>query len=67
MEAHAGGDIEVEIGVVHAVQPPERGHRVEQHVLKVDGKIEHDHCGDDAEPYGHIQDVKESPAVLLGE
>ena len=50
MEAHAGGHVELEIGMVHAVQPPERRHRMEQHVLEVDGEIEKDHRGDDGEP-----------------
>ena len=48
VEARAGRHVEVEIGVVHAVQPPERRHGVEQHVLQVDGEIEQDHRGDDA-------------------
>jgi hypothetical protein len=28
VEARAGGYVEVEIGVVHPMQPPKRGHRV---------------------------------------
>ena len=40
MEAHPGGDVDIEIGVVHAVQPPEHRHLVEDDVLHVDGEIE---------------------------
>ena len=40
VEARAGRHVELEVGVVHAVQPPQRRHGVEQHVLQVDGEIE---------------------------
>ena len=43
MEAHAGGHVEVEVGVMHAVQPPQHRHGMEQHVLQVDGEVEQDH------------------------
>jgi len=33
MEACAGGYIEVEVGVMHPVHPPKRGHRMKHHVL----------------------------------
>ena len=43
-------DVEFEIGVMHAVQPPQRRHRMEQHVLQVDRKIEDDDRGHDGDP-----------------
>lgn len=36
----AAGDIQVKVGVVHPVQPPEKGGVVKQEVLKIDHKIE---------------------------
>ena len=40
MEAHAGGDVDVEIGMMHPVQPPQHRHFVEDDVLQVDREIE---------------------------
>ena len=67
MEAHAGGHIEFEIGVVHAVQPPQHRHGMEQHVLQVDGEIEQDDRGDDGKPGRQRQRVKQAPAMFLRE
>ena len=49
MEAHAGGDVDIEVGVVHAVQPPQHRHLVKDDMLQVDREIERqeaDQCGD---------------------
>ena len=40
VEAHAGGDVDVEIGMMHAVQPPQHRHLVEHNVLSIDDEIE---------------------------
>ena len=40
MKAHAGGDVDVEIGMVHAMQPPQHRHFVEDDMLHVDDQIE---------------------------
>jgi hypothetical protein len=48
MEACAGGDVVVGVGVVHLVQAPEQGHRMHHDVLQVDGEIhgrDRDHEG----------------------
>ena len=47
MEPRTRRHVEVKIGVVHAVQPPKRRHRVEHHMLQIDREIEHqDRDGD---------------------
>ena len=58
MEAHARRHVELEVGVVHAVQPPQRRHRVEQHVLQVDREIEQDHEATMATQAGSVSDLK---------
>ncbi len=40
MKAHPGGDVEIQIGVVHAVQPPQQRDFVKRHVLGIDRQIE---------------------------
>ena len=40
MKAHAGGDIDIEIGMMHAVQPPQPRHVVEDIMLGIDHEIE---------------------------
>ena len=63
----AGGHVELEVGVVHAVQPPQHRHGMEQHVLQVDGEVEEDHRGDDGEPGRRVESLEQAPAVRLGE
>ena len=65
MEAHAGRHIDVEIGVVHAMQPPQHRHGVEQHVLEIDGKVEHQHRHQDRHALGQRQPIEETPAARL--
>ena len=40
MEAQARADVDVEIGVMHAVQPPQQRHAMEHDVLGIDDEIE---------------------------
>ena len=40
MKAQAGGHVELEIGMMHPMQPPEGRDRVKEDVLQVDGEIE---------------------------
>ena len=46
MKTGAGGDIEIEIGVVHPVQPPKRRHRMDHNMLQIDGEVEQNHGHD---------------------
>ena len=50
MEAHAGGHVDVEIGVMHAVQPPQHRHVMKDDVLDVDDEIEREEAEHDARP-----------------
>ena len=49
MEPRAGRDVYVEVGMVHAMEPPKRGDGVEGHVLEIDREIEQG----DRERHGH--------------
>ena len=40
MEADPGGHVDLDVAVVHAMQPPQQGIGVEQHVLGVDDEVE---------------------------
>ena len=64
MESGAGGHIEIEVGVVYAMQTPESGDRMKQHVLKKDGKIENDDASEDAENFGQF-DLLQKPLSLV--
>ena len=66
VEADPGGQIEVEVGVMHHVQPPQSGDRVKQDVLPVDGEIEHDHRQHDLDPERPRQRIEEPPAERPG-
>ncbi len=67
LKARARGDVELEVRVVHAVQPPQRRHRVKKNVLQVDGQIEQDHSEHDRCPGGQIERREQAPAAGLGE
>ena len=67
MEADSGGDIEVEVGVMHAVQPPEHRHRMEQDVLQIDRKVEQDHRGRNGQPGRYRKRIQQAPFALFGE
>ncbi len=64
MKPHAGGHVDVEVGVVHPVQPPEHRHVVEDDVLHVDDEIEEDEADDRRQPAGQRKQVQQSPALL---
>src|ERR1043166_1052516 len=40
MKPHAGGHVDVEVGVMHAMQAPQQRHHMERDVLRVDREIE---------------------------
>jgi len=65
VEPQAGRRVEIKIRVVHPVQPPERGHGVKHHVLKVDREIQDQHRDHDGEPDRRVDVVEETPAALL--
>ena len=47
MKAQPGGDVEFEVGVVHAMQTPQHWHRVKEDVLQIDREVEDDYGEDD--------------------
>ena len=64
METHAGGHVDIEIGVVHTVQPPQRRHVMEDDVLTVNHQIERDHAERDRRPGRQRQQIEQPPAAL---
>jgi hypothetical protein len=64
MEACAGGDVVVGVGVVHLVQAPEQGHRMDHDVLQVDGEIHGRDRDDEGGPLRQGQVVEQAPAAL---
>ena len=40
MEPETGGHVELKIGMVHAMETPERRHRMKHHMLEIDGEIQ---------------------------
>ncbi|GER05581.1 hypothetical protein JCM17846_32630 [Iodidimonas nitroreducens] len=65
MKPQARGHVEFQIGVMHAVQPPQGGHGVEHHMLEIDGEIEREQRPDEDEPNGRLDDIEETPAPRL--
>jgi len=67
MKACAGGNVEVEIGVVHGVQAPQGRDGMKHDVLEVDCEIERHDRGQDLEPAGQHDVVEQTPAALGGD
>jgi hypothetical protein len=42
VETQPGADVELEVGVVHAVEPPQGRHRMEEDMLEIDREVEDD-------------------------
>ena len=68
MKPYAGRHVQLEVRVMNAVQSPECGERVKEHVLHVHGEVEdHDGCRY-AHPDGHWPDrVEQAPAPVVRE
>jgi hypothetical protein len=58
MEAQAGGGVEVEIGMVHAMQSPQQWNRMEHHVLEIQGGVEHEKRHHYCYPWGRRMPVE---------
>src|SRR6185369_6833581 len=65
VEAGAGAEVEVLIGMMHAVQPPEGRDGVEHDVLEVDRKIEQHDAERQGQPPWQRYGVEETPAALF--
>ena len=50
MEAHAGRHIDIEVGVMHAVQPPQHRDMVKNKMLRVDRQIQNQEAENGREP-----------------
>ena len=66
METQPGGYIDVEVGVVHPVQPPQQRYFMKRHVLGVDREIERqeDPSKQPSSTGGHGVMFEEPPAAL---
>ena len=67
METPAGGDVDVEIGVMHAVHSPQHRHFVEQDMLRVDDEIEHEEADERSHRKPQSGKMEEPPAASGGE
>ena len=65
MKANARGQVIIEICVMHHVETPERGNRMEHDVLNIDDEIQEDDRNNDHRPIGEVQSVEYSPPFLV--
>ena len=63
MKAGAGGEIVIQIRMVHHVEPPQQGNGVEHQMLKVYNEIKQNHRQDDFDPDGPVHIVKHAPPL----
>ena len=55
VKAQPRGDIELQVGMVHAMQAPEDGDRMEQHMLQIDRQIEGQQRNRQGEREGQVE------------
>ena len=67
VEAHRRGHVDVAVGVMHLMQPPEDRHLVRDEMLKPDGEVEHEQRDQDFQPIGPVDLVEQAKLMLLGE
>src|SRR5262245_18906404 len=67
MEARSRRHVDVQVRMMHAVEPPEGRDGMEQHVLEVDGKIQGRDGQRDAGPCRQIECMEQSPPSALGD
>ena len=67
MKPGAGGDIVVEVGVMHPVQAPKQRDGMDHHMLEVDDEIQRNHGDDHRRQEGHFVVMEQPPAPPLGQ
>ena len=65
MKAQPGSDIKLQISMMHAVQPPQHRHRVEQHMLRINRQIQQHKRERNGGPHRRMQPIEQAPALRL--
>src|SRR5262245_12033646 len=65
MEAQSGGDDEFEVGMMHAMQPPQRGNGMKEDVLEIDRKVEKDDQANNRDPHREGNRIEKPPCLRL--
>jgi hypothetical protein len=65
MEAQSCRHVELKIGMMHSVQPPERRNGMEENVLPVDREIEKDDREGQGDGGRNLEKIENAPAVRL--
>jgi len=66
MEAQSGGHVEFEVGMMHAMQPPQRRHRMEEDMLEIDRKVEKNDRRKDSNRDRERNLIEQAPSMRLG-
>ncbi|MDN3514184.1 MAG: hypothetical protein NG747_07275 [Candidatus Brocadia sp.] len=66
MKPHTGGDVEVQVCMVHAVHPPKDREGVEHHVLQVDGEVHNNYGYYYNDCVRYLGVIEKTPSVSLG-
>jgi len=64
MKTQPGGQVIIQVGMVHHVQTPQNGDCMKHHVLKIYDKIKYSNPDYQVQPVWQINIVQQTPAVL---
>ena len=67
MKAEPGRHVQVQIGVMHPVEPPEKRDHVNHHVLEINHQVEKNDPGGHFHRRRPLKIIEQAPAVLPGE
>jgi hypothetical protein len=64
MKARAGGQVVIQIGVMHSMQPPQQRHGMHHDVLQPDDEVHRDHRQRHGKHEGHLEMVQQAPTAF---
>jgi hypothetical protein len=67
MKTDATGHVQIQVGMMHAVDPPKEGNRVKKTVLKINDEVQNDNGNQNGRGRGKGPVVKDSPALFMGQ
>jgi hypothetical protein len=67
MKPSARRQVDVEVGVMHHMEPPQERDEMEHYMLHIYDEIERDHSRNHLEPIRRLYHIEKPPAALLGE
>ena len=67
MKTKSGGHIQIQVGMMHLMEPPEKWNHVEHHMLDINHQVQKNDSHRHFHRHGPIEVIEQAPTVLSGE